>query len=74
MKTQSQLETLNGYSYPQGNGHTYSLQDAEIILPGTKELAQQVATEVQAVYGLSYSPALADIMDAIARGLDINQE
>jgi hypothetical protein len=44
------------------------VQDAEIILPGTKELAQQVAAEMQAVFGLSYSPALADIMDAIARG------
>lgn len=44
------------------------VQDAEIILPGTKELAQQVATEVQALFGLNYSPALADIMDAIASG------
>ncbi len=44
------------------------VQDAEIILPGTKELAQKVATEVQATFGLSYSPALPDIMDAIARG------
>jgi hypothetical protein len=44
------------------------VQDAEIILPGTKELAQQIASEVQAVFGLNYSPALADIMDAIARG------
>jgi hypothetical protein len=44
------------------------VQDAEIILPGTKELAQQVASEMQAVFSLSYSPALADIMDAIARG------
>ncbi len=44
------------------------VQDAEIILPGTKELAQQVASEVQATFGLNYSPALADIMDAIARG------
>jgi hypothetical protein len=43
------------------------IQDAEIILPGTKELAQQVASEMQAIFGLSYSPALADIMDAIAR-------
>jgi hypothetical protein len=44
------------------------VQEAEIILPGTKELAQQVATEMQAVLGLTYSPALPDIMDAIARG------
>lgn len=44
------------------------VQDAEIILPGTKELAQQVAAEIQAVFGLTYSPALSDIMDAIARG------
>jgi hypothetical protein len=44
------------------------VQDAEIILPGTKELAQQVAAEMQATFGLNYSPALADIMDAIARG------
>lgn len=44
------------------------VQDAEIILPGTKELAQQVATEMQAMCGLSYSPALSDVMDAIARG------
>lgn len=44
------------------------VQDAEIILPGTKELAQQVATEMQATFELNYSPALADIMDAIARG------
>jgi hypothetical protein len=44
------------------------VQDAEIILPGTKELAQQVATEMQAAFNLSYSPALSDIMDAIARG------
>jgi hypothetical protein len=43
------------------------VQDAEVILPGTKELAQQIASEVQAVFGLNYSPALADIMDAIAR-------
>jgi hypothetical protein len=44
------------------------IQDAEIILPGTKQLAQQVATEMQALFGLNYSPALADIMDSIARG------
>jgi hypothetical protein len=44
------------------------VQDAEILLPGTKELAQQVATEMQAMFGLSYSPALADVMDAIGRG------
>jgi hypothetical protein len=44
------------------------IQDAEIILPGTKELAQQIASEMQAVFKLSYSPALPDIMDAIARG------
>lgn len=44
------------------------VQEAEIILPGTKELAQQVASEIQAVFGLSYSPALPDVMDAIARG------
>jgi len=44
------------------------VQDAEIILPGTKELAQQVATEMQAELGLTYSPDLADIMDAIALG------
>lgn len=44
------------------------VQDAEIILPGTKELAQQIATEMQATLGLNYSPALADVMDAIARG------
>ncbi len=43
------------------------VQDAEIILPGTKELAQQVGAEMQATFGLGYSPALADIMDAIAR-------
>ncbi|MDP8935232.1 MAG: hypothetical protein M3N42_14095, partial [Cyanobacteriota bacterium] len=28
----------------------------------------QVTSEVQATFGLNYSPALADIMDAIARG------
>jgi hypothetical protein len=43
------------------------VQDAEIILPGTKELAQQIAAEMQAIFGLNYSPALADIMDALAR-------
>lgn len=44
------------------------VQEIEVILPGTKELAQQIASEVQAIFGLSYSPSLADIMDAIARG------
>ena len=44
------------------------VQDGEILLPGTKELAQQVATEMQAELGLIYSPALADVMDAIAKG------
>lgn len=44
------------------------VQDAEVILPGTKELAQKVATEMQAAFGMNYSPELADIMDAIARG------
>lgn len=44
------------------------VQEAEILLPGTKELAQQVATEMQAELGLTYSPALADVMDAIAKG------
>jgi hypothetical protein len=44
------------------------VQDAEVILPGTKELAQKVATEMQAAFGMDYSPSLADIMDAIARG------
>lgn len=43
------------------------VQDAEIILPGTKELAQQVATEMQVVFDLNYSPALTDVMDAIAK-------
>lgn len=43
------------------------IQDAEIILPGTKELAQQVATEMQVAFGMDYSPALADIMDAISQ-------
>jgi hypothetical protein len=44
------------------------VQDAEILLPGTKELAQQIATEMQAELNLAYSPDLSDIMDAIAKG------
>jgi hypothetical protein len=42
------------------------VQDGEIILPGTKLLAQQVAVEMKEAFGLDYSPALPDIMDAIA--------
>lgn len=44
------------------------VQDAEIILEGTKSLAQQIGAEMQAVFGLNYSPSLLDIMDAISRG------
>lgn len=44
------------------------IHDAEIILPGTKQLAQQIAVELKEFYELDYSPALTDIMDAIARG------
>lgn len=44
------------------------IHDAEVILPGTKALAQQVAVEMKEVFNLGYSPDLADIMDAIAQG------
>ncbi|BAY78374.1 hypothetical protein NIES25_48480 [Nostoc linckia NIES-25] len=44
------------------------IHDAEVILPGTKQLAQQIATELKEAYNLDYSPSLSDIMDAIERG------
>jgi hypothetical protein len=44
------------------------IHDAEVILPGTKALAQQVAVEMKEVYSLDYSPSLQGIMDAISRG------
>jgi hypothetical protein len=44
------------------------VQDGEVILPGTKSLAQQVAVEMKEEFGLDYSPSLTDIMDAIALG------
>jgi hypothetical protein len=44
------------------------IHDAEVILPGTKALAQQVAVEVKEAFNLDFSPNLADIMDAIQRG------
>jgi hypothetical protein len=44
------------------------IHDAEVILPGTKALAQQIAVELKELYGLDYSPSLPNIMDAIQRG------
>jgi hypothetical protein len=44
------------------------IHDAEVILPGTKALAQQVAVEMKEVFNLDFSPNLADIMDAIQKG------
>ncbi len=44
------------------------IHDAEVILPGTKALAQQVAVEIKEVFNLDFSPLLADIMDAIQQG------
>jgi hypothetical protein len=44
------------------------IHDAEVILPGTKALAQQVAVEMKEAFNLDFSPNLADIMDAIQRG------
>lgn len=44
------------------------VQDGEVILPGTKSLAQQVAVEMKEAFSLDFSPALADIMDAISKG------
>jgi hypothetical protein len=44
------------------------VQDGEVLLPGTKSLAQQVAVEMKDTFSLDYSPSLADIMDAIQRG------
>ncbi|WP_414588756.1 ParM/StbA family protein [Scytonema sp. PCC 10023] len=44
------------------------IHDAEVILPGTKQLAQKIAVEAKEVFGLDYSPSLVDIMDALARG------
>lgn len=44
------------------------IHDAEVILPGTKALAQHVAVEMKEVYSLDYSPSLQGIMDAISRG------
>jgi hypothetical protein len=44
------------------------IHDAEVILPGTKALAQQVAVEIKEAFNLDFSPSLADIMDAIQRG------
>ncbi|MUH00637.1 StbA family protein [Scytonema sp. UIC 10036] len=43
------------------------IQTAEVILPGTKHLAQQIAAELKEVFNLDYSPSLVDIMDAIQR-------
>ncbi|MEH2400205.1 ParM/StbA family protein [Nostoc sp.] len=43
------------------------IHDAEVILPGTKQLAQQIASELKEVYNLDYSPGLPEIMDAIER-------
>lgn len=44
------------------------IHDAEVILPGTKALAQSIAVDLKEMYGLDYSPSLPNIMDAIARG------
>ncbi|WP_196517093.1 ParM/StbA family protein [Nostoc sp. WHI] len=43
------------------------IHDAEVILPGTKQLAQQIATELKEAHNLAYSPELPEIMDAIER-------
>lgn len=44
------------------------VEDGEVILPGTKALAQQVAVELQHAQGMDYTPKLEHIMDAISRG------
>lgn len=44
------------------------IHDAEVILPGTKALSQQVAVEMKEAFNLDFSPSLADIMDAIQKG------
>jgi len=44
------------------------IHDAEVILPGTKALAQQVAVEIKEAFYLDFSPSLSDIMDAIQKG------
>lgn len=44
------------------------VEDGEVILPGTKALAQQVAVELQHAQGMDYTPKLEAIMDAISRG------
>lgn len=44
------------------------VEDGEVILPGTKALAQQVAVELQHSTGMDYTPKLEHIMDAIQRG------
>jgi hypothetical protein len=44
------------------------IHDAEVVLPGTKSLAQQVAVEMKEVFNLDFSPSLADIMDTIQKG------
>jgi hypothetical protein len=44
------------------------IHDAEVILPGTKALAQQVAVEMKEAFNLDFSPNLADIMDVIETG------
>jgi hypothetical protein len=43
------------------------IHEAEVILPGTKQLAQQIAAELKEAYNLDYSPGLPEIMDAIER-------
>ncbi|MBW4565921.1 MAG: ParM/StbA family protein [Mojavia pulchra JT2-VF2] len=43
------------------------IHDAEVILPGTKQLAQEIAVELKEAYSMDYSPSLIDIMDAIER-------
>ncbi|AFY43651.1 ParM/StbA family protein [Nostoc sp. PCC 7107] len=43
------------------------LHDAEVILPGTKQLAQEIASELKESHNLDYSPSLTLIMDAIER-------
>lgn len=43
------------------------IEDGEVILPGTKHLAQQIAVELKQTYGLDYSPNLTEIMDAVER-------
>ncbi len=44
------------------------IHEAEVILPGTKALAQQVAVEMKEAFNLDFSPNLTDIMDAIQKG------